>query len=199
MNKAIIIDIDGTAALGIGDHRKPYEYDKAIKDEPNPMVWKLIHAFSKEYQLIFLSGRENVNFREKFSDRNEEKGIIYEYGMPHINQWIKVDDPFEGVDEDDWTYEKGDAKYVMEFENCYDLTRWWLTSHLIGASIRYTPLLFMRGYGNHQRDDIVKEELYTKNVKPYYDVELVIDDRQQVVDMWRKLGLTCWQVAPGNF
>tara|TARA_B100000073_G_scaffold136724_1_gene112236 strand:- start:81 stop:578 length:498 start_codon:yes stop_codon:yes gene_type:complete len=27
----------------------------------------------------------------------------------------------------------------------------------------------------------------------------VFDDRQKVVDMWRKNGLTCMQVAPGNF
>ena len=27
----------------------------------------------------------------------------------------------------------------------------------------------------------------------------VFDDRQKVVDMWRKNGLTCMQVAPGDF
>lgn len=31
------------------------------------------------------------------------------------------------------------------------------------------------------------------------DVEIVFDDRQCVVDMWRELGFTCLQVAPGNF
>ena len=31
------------------------------------------------------------------------------------------------------------------------------------------------------------------------DVEMVFDDRQKVVDMWREIGLTCMQVAPGNF
>ena len=30
-------------------------------------------------------------------------------------------------------------------------------------------------------------------------VVVVFDDRQKVVDMWRKNGLTCMQVAPGNF
>jgi len=28
---------------------------------------------------------------------------------------------------------------------------------------------------------------------------MVFDDRQQVVDMWRQNGLTCFQVADGNF
>ena len=31
------------------------------------------------------------------------------------------------------------------------------------------------------------------------DVFAVFDDRQQVVDMWRKNGLTCFQVADGDF
>ena len=31
------------------------------------------------------------------------------------------------------------------------------------------------------------------------DVFAVFDDRQQVVDMWRQNGLTCFQVADGDF
>ena len=31
------------------------------------------------------------------------------------------------------------------------------------------------------------------------DIVCVFDDRQKVVDMWRQNGLTCMQVAPGNF
>ena len=32
-----------------------------------------------------------------------------------------------------------------------------------------------------------------------HDIVCVFDDRQKVVDMWRDNGLTCMQVAPGNF
>ena len=31
------------------------------------------------------------------------------------------------------------------------------------------------------------------------DIFAVFDDRQQVVDMWRANGLTCFQVAEGDF
>ena len=31
------------------------------------------------------------------------------------------------------------------------------------------------------------------------NVAMVFDDRQQVVDMWRQNGLTCFQVADGDF
>ena len=32
-----------------------------------------------------------------------------------------------------------------------------------------------------------------------YSASIVLDDRKQVVDMWRSLGLTCLQVADGDF
>lgn len=41
--------------------------------------------------------------------------------------------------------------------------------------------------------------MYETQIAPYYRVTAVFDDRQQVVDMWREIGLTCCQVAPGNF
>ena len=35
--------------------------------------------------------------------------------------------------------------------------------------------------------------------KDKYNIKYVIDDRNQVVKMWRELGLTVLQVADGNF
>jgi len=35
--------------------------------------------------------------------------------------------------------------------------------------------------------------------KSEHEVVCVFDDRQKVVDMWREIGLTCMQVAPGDF
>src|SRR5690606_5780012 len=60
--------------------------------------------------------------------------------------------------------------------------------------------LFMRADGDGRKDSIVKRELFDKHIRHVYDVEFVLDDRQQVVDMWRNdLGLTVFQVAPGDF
>ena len=42
-------------------------------------------------------------------------------------------------------------------------------------------------------------ELYEQHVKDHYDVLCVFDDRNQVVDMWREIGLKCLQVQPGDF
>ena len=47
-------------------------------------------------------------------------------------------------------------------------------------------------------DEILKKKMLDTFVD-IDDVFLVVDDRQKVVDMWRSLGLTCFQVAPGDF
>jgi predicted kinase len=73
-------------------------------------------------------------------------------------------------------------------------TEAWLTKH----NIRYDELL-MRATGDQRQDSIVKEELYRDHILGRWNVLFVLDDRQQVVDTWRRLGLTCMQVAPGDF
>jgi len=59
--------------------------------------------------------------------------------------------------------------------------------------------LFMRKEGDFRKDSVIKQEIYDENIKGKYNVLMVLDDRNQVVDFWRSIGLTCFQVAPGNF
>ncbi len=57
----------------------------------------------------------------------------------------------------------------------------------------------MRQEGDTRKDVLVKQEIYEREIKGRYNVLFVLDDRQQVVDGWRALGLTVFQVAPGDF
>jgi hypothetical protein len=60
--------------------------------------------------------------------------------------------------------------------------------------------LFMRETQDNRKDSIVKYEIYMNSIKDMYDILFVLDDRTQVVQMWRNsIGLTCLQVAEGNF
>lgn len=77
---------------------------------------------------------------------------------------------------------------------CESLTREWLLENGI-----WYDALFMRPEGNGERDAIIKQRMFDENIRGKYYVEYVLDDRQQVVDMWRSLGLTCLQVAEGDF
>lgn len=60
------------------------------------------------------------------------------------------------------------------------------------------PLL-MRKSGDYRQDAIIKREIFDAEIRDKYNVKFVLDDRDQVVKMWRELGLTCLQVAEGQF
>lgn len=74
-------------------------------------------------------------------------------------------------------------------------TQAWLVRHL-GVAFDGP---FMRADGDDRKDAVIKKELYRERIEPTYEVLCILDDRDQVVRMWRALGLTCLQVAPGNF
>jgi predicted kinase len=59
--------------------------------------------------------------------------------------------------------------------------------------------LYMRKTDDFRKDAIIKEEIYQEHIEGKYNVLCVLDDRDQVVEYWRSKGLTCFQVAPGNF
>lgn len=71
----------------------------------------------------------------------------------------------------------------------------WLDRHL------QVPLdaLYLRASGDRRRDVDVKYDIYRHNIANQYSVLCVLEDRNQVVDLWRSLHLTCLQVAPGDF
>jgi phosphatidate phosphatase APP1 len=75
-------------------------------------------------------------------------------------------------------------------------TELWLYNHDLPAG----PL-FMRKRGDHRLDSIVKSELMDNvlEIVPRENIAGIFDDRQQVVDMWRKRGFRVYQVAAGDF
>lgn len=77
---------------------------------------------------------------------------------------------------------------------CFDQTVEWLRKY----GVPYDKL-FMRDAGDNRKDVIVKQELYQDNILGRYNVKFVLDDRMQVVQMWRMLGLPCYQVQNGDF
>jgi len=80
-------------------------------------------------------------------------------------------------------------------ERCRADTEWWLETRTDAPS-DYT--LLMRKDGDFRADYVVKQEILDAHI-PKDRVLFVLDDRQQVVDMWRRNGLACFQVAEGNF
>jgi predicted kinase len=80
-------------------------------------------------------------------------------------------------------------------EECRDETQAWLE---LFVGVPYEGL-FMRPAGDSRKDAIVKREIFDAEIRDRWRIVGVFDDRQQVVRMWRALGLTVFQVAEGDF
>lgn len=74
------------------------------------------------------------------------------------------------------------------------ITEMWLRSF----GIFYKELLMRPDDRRHDSDFEVKQDMLTE-IRKTREVLMAVDDRQQVVDMWRRNGVTCLQVAEGNF
>lgn len=77
---------------------------------------------------------------------------------------------------------------------CKADTEVWMQAH----NVPYDHF-FIRPVGDSRKDSIIKTEIFDAHIRGQYDVHYVLDDRNQVVDMWRALGIACFQVAPGDF
>ena len=78
----------------------------------------------------------------------------------------------------------------------YRTTRQWLFQNDVPFD-----MLQMRptdDYHHYMKDSDLKQ-MWLDTLIDKDDVFAVFDDRQQVVDMWRSNGLTCFQVADGDF
>jgi tRNA uridine 5-carbamoylmethylation protein Kti12 len=82
-------------------------------------------------------------------------------------------------------------------DSCRSATVDWLRRFVLDSFTDFE--LFMRTTEDKRPDWIVKYELFDKHIRNDYNVLMVLDDRDQVVEMWRKIGLTCFQVAEGDF
>ncbi|MFD2016455.1 hypothetical protein ACFSJQ_14000 [Vibrio olivae] len=76
-----------------------------------------------------------------------------------------------------------------------DKTIEWLALH----GVLYDALT-MREMDTYTADEVLKR-FWLLDLYPNYknDILCVFDDRDKVVKMWRDLGITCFQVAEGNF
>ena len=79
-------------------------------------------------------------------------------------------------------------------ESARGATVHWLEKH----KIPFQKLL-MRANNDARKDSIIKEEIFWNEIEPHYNVLAVFDDRDQVVKMWRNLGIKTFQCDYGNF
>lgn len=82
----------------------------------------------------------------------------------------------------------------------YDMTAEWIAKHMgLNVNGDSSVRLLMRKAPDKRMDAIIKQEIFDAEIRNNYNVKYCFDDRNQVVDAWRKIGLTVYQVADGDF
>lgn len=127
-------------------------------------------------------------------------GTVADKGDRHPFDWFKVDEdrPIELVCSNVRAlqeYVDGIIFLSGRSEFCRWQTEQWLSEHVLPKPWS----LYMRQADDYRPDTIIKDELYTIHIEPYYEVFLILDDRNSVVGMWREKGLPVYQVAFGDF
>lgn len=113
---------------------------------------------------------------------------------------------FEGISEDKIVQPVADIlrrsaeRYEIVYcsgrpDNYRKITEEWLRSKYLA----FSGELYMRARNDQRQDNIVKEIILDFEILTRYTPFFMLDDRQQVVDMWRSRGYTCLQCAPGDF
>lgn len=119
------------------------------------------------------------------------------------------DEPYKDVIEILWNVydagrrrgKEGSDRIVYFFSGRSEVVRKeteeWLQRYVLTTSMRNDdkkPNLFMRKEGDYRPDTTIKYEMMYELKITTDDVLCILDDRQSVVDMWRKEGFRCLQV-----
>lgn len=78
---------------------------------------------------------------------------------------------------------------------CRAATHAWVNKHIRAGAL----WLYMRKPHDNRPDWVVKEEIFDTHIRDHWNVVAAIDDRNQVVNRYREIGLTVLQVAEGDF
>lgn len=86
-------------------------------------------------------------------------------------------------------------------DSCRPDTIDWLFKYTAIPDLpNYKWKLFMRKEGDKRQDRVIKGEIFDEHIRDNFWVEVVFDDRDSVVSLWRtELKLDCFQVNYGDF
>ena len=73
-------------------------------------------------------------------------------------------------------------------------TAQWLRDNKIEFDVLHT-----KPENDFRKDYVTKTEIFDEKIKGKYNVLAAYDDRKQAVNMWRGLGIKCYQVEDGDF
>lgn len=187
--------------------------EEAIKRDlirPNSVGEKVIRRFhEKMYPEEYMTSKIKQDSSLDHIILCDIDGTIADKGDRSPFAWNKVinDTPRESILKLVASYGNNAVDKVIFFTGrdgnkvCADQTVKWLNNNLpLDWELGKKYELYMRAEDDNRKDSIVKKEMFDIYIRDKYYVDFVLDDRDQVVKMWRdELGLDCLQVNWGDF
>jgi hydroxymethylpyrimidine pyrophosphatase-like HAD family hydrolase len=97
-----------------------------------------------------------------------------------------------------FAYFTGREERTKDKRSTREITQQWIDRH-----VSINGPVYMRPEGDYRKDAVVKLEMLAKYCAEHHcqktDILCVLDDRKQVVEMWRNEGLLCLDVAGNAF
>lgn len=184
---------DSNRVNSVGKKNIMRMYNSFIKKESSPLK-PVVYKKELPYCFIFdLDGTlAHINNRSPYDGKSCSSDKVNE-SIRALFQIIK--DPNETLSALRWS--SVNRKVIIlsgRSDNSIEETKEWLNKH----DLNYDEL-HMREEGDARKDSIVKKEMFDKYIKNKYNVVFIVDDRDQVVDLWRSMGITCLQCNYGDF
>ena len=137
----------------------------------------------------------NIDYRRKLATKPNGK---LDWGKFFNSTNIKLDEPNLPVIKMAQLFSEQGFNIVIlsgRSNKTETATRSWLSKN----KVPFNKLIMRDSETNHFTPDwVLKKNMLDENLD-INDVFLVVDDRDRVVELWRSLGLTTFQVAEGNF
>lgn len=181
-----------------------YSYEIEIKPFPITLeeAWKrdALRPNGVGQNVIYRQWKQWLKFigRKTYTPNNNlPRAVLFDVDgtLMHMTDrkpydWDKVDtdvpDPI--VREMYWDFHSRGYKMIIlsgRDSVCRDKT----CQSLVDCSITPWDVLIMRAEGDMRKDTIVKEEIFWRDIAPYYNVQAVVDDRPCCVRLWNDIGI----------
>lgn len=175
--------------------------DECVKRDArraNPVGPQVILGMANQYNVV---KKHRINTDLPYAVICDIDGTIAKMNGRSPYEWNRVieDKPiYEVIDAVKSIVRNSDKKLIFlsgRDGSCETETRQWLESYFSDT----TYVLYMRAKDDNRKDVVIKQELFDKHIRGKYNVACVFDDRDQVVKLWRDMGLQCFQCNYGNF
>lgn len=158
---------------------EPYAY---IEDLPRCIIVDL------DGTMAIHDGRSPYEYSKVYSD------LVSPEVLKIVDQWFAL----RPTDEDMVIFLSGRPETDENEFNVRAETERWIAEKL--PFYLTNSHLFMRPpHTNHIPDFVIKYELFEKFIKGRYNVDFALDDRTQVVRLWRSMNIKTFQCDWGNF